>query len=121
MSKNAIKEQILHLLATNDKAVARALVLLTARQTYDEREQETTRHSNMRGFRPCHARVGTNMAKFFQRNGYLTEKQIAYWRKPMKNAPMKIGIYWAQLAEEIEAKRLRQLAEKTAEHPVYAG
>lgn len=98
------KDVILNLLETNDRAIARALVVLTERQTSDEKSSETTRHLNNRGFRPCHARMGTSMAKFFTRYNKLSEKQINYWRKRDKQGNMRIGIYWKQLIEASEQK-----------------
>lgn len=105
------KTQIVELLRTNDKAIARALIALNQRQTADEQMTEGTRHSNGRGFRPCHARMGTSMAKFYERNGYLSAKQIAYWRAPMKNGQSKIEIYAGQLLEVAEAKARIQKVE----------
>ncbi len=99
------KESILKLLRNDDRAVVRALLVLTARQTQDEQTSETTRYLNGRGFRPCHARVGTSMAGFFKRRGYLTPNQIEYWRKHDKAGNMRIGIYWAQLPEEAKLKQ----------------
>ncbi len=90
-------ESIRNLLATNDKAVARALLALNKRQTADEQITEHTRHDNGKGFRPCHARMGTSMAKFYERNGYLSPKQIAYWRKPDRTGTPRIAIYARQL------------------------
>jgi len=98
------KSFIQHLLMTDKRAIARALVVLTARQTADERASEQTRYLNGRGFRPCHARMGSSHAKFFQRTGFLTEKQINYWRVPMKDGNVRICIYWAQLLEEAQEK-----------------
>jgi hypothetical protein len=98
------KADIIALLETNDKAVARALVVLNGRQTADEQATEATRVLNGRGFRPCHARMGTNMAKFFERRGYLSDKQIAYWRRPMASGKSRIAIYAGQLLEEANAK-----------------
>jgi hypothetical protein len=60
------KEQIVSLLATKDKAVARALVVLNERQTADEQDSQATRLDNGMGFKPCHARMGTSMAQFYQ-------------------------------------------------------
>lgn len=94
------KEIIVQMLKTDKRAVARALVVLNARQTADEQITEHTRYLNGRGFRPCHARMGTNMAKFFLARGYLTDKQIAYWRSTDKTGAMRIGIYAGQLLEE---------------------
>jgi hypothetical protein len=50
--------------------------------------------------------MGTSMAKFYQRNGYLTAKQIAYWRARGKQG-MRIAIYWRQLLDEIKQKNQR--------------
>jgi len=98
------KDFICNLLATNDKAVARALVVLNEHQTHVEQANEETRFRNGEGFRPCHARMGTSMAKFFTARGFLTAKQIAYWRKPMACGSMRLGIYWKQLATAAAAK-----------------
>lgn len=103
------KQDIINLLATNDKAVARALVVLTERQTVDEQIDENTKHLNGMGFRPCHARMGTSMAKFYERNGYLSPKQIAYWRKPQKDGKARIAIYASQLLEIAQAKAAKKV------------
>lgn len=101
---NLTGTDIVRMLETNDKAVARALVVLYERQTDDEKVGENTRHHNNRGFRPCHARMGTSMAKFYLRNGYLSPKQIAYWRKQGKEG-MRISIYWRQLLDAAYKKK----------------
>lgn len=98
------KSEIVELLRTNDKAVARALLVLNKNQTVDEQRSEDTKYLNGVGFRPCHARMGTSMAKFVQHRGFLTEKQVAYWRRTMKDGNMRIAIYWKQLAAAAEAK-----------------
>ena len=90
-------ESIRNLLATNDMAVARALVALNKRQTHIEQELKSTTNLNGKGFRPCHARMGTSMAQFYERNGYLSPKQIAYWRKPDRTGTPRIAIYARQL------------------------
>lgn len=98
------KQGIVELLKNNDRAIARALVVLNQRQTADEQATEDTRHRNGQGFRPCHARMGTSMAKFFERRGFLTDKQVSYWRRPMKDGKMKIEIYAGQLLEVAESR-----------------
>lgn len=100
LSKSAIVE----LLTTNDRAIGRALVVLNDRQTATEQATEHTINDNGRGFRPCHARMGTSMAKFFTRNGYLSPKQVAYWRVKMRCGNMRIGIYAGQLLEVANEK-----------------
>jgi hypothetical protein len=104
------KQTIVELLRSNDKDVARALLVLTARQTSDEQVQEVTKHQNGRGFRPCHARMGTNMAQFFGRNGYLSPKQVAYWRVRDRTGKMRIEIYAGQLLEEAALKASKAAA-----------
>lgn len=104
---------IVEMLRTNDKAVCRALVVLHERQTEDEKNSEYTRHENGRGFRPCHARMGSSMAKFYLKRGYLTQKQIAYWRKEGREG-MRIAIYWRQLLDEAAKKATKKLLDDAA-------
>ncbi len=104
------KEHIIHLLRTNDTAVGRALLALNARQTEDEQRDETTKHHNLRGFRPAHAKKGTGMAKFFANAGFLTPKQLAWWRKETPTGKMRIEIYAGQLQKVAEEKASRKAA-----------
>lgn len=100
------KDGIINLLANNDAAIARALVVLHNRQTLDEQTSEITKHHNGMGFQPAHAFMGSNMAKFYLRRGFLTPKQIAYWRKPNGKGQMRIARYWEQLLDAAEKVRL---------------
>jgi hypothetical protein len=102
------KQSIIELLKTNDTAVARALVALHKRQTLDEQQSESTTHLNGRGFRPCHARKGSSMATFYQNRGFLTPKQVGYWRRPMKGGKARIEIYSGQLLEVARAKAAKK-------------
>lgn len=99
------RDSIIALLETNDLAVARALLVLNERQTQDEQMTEHTSHRNGRGFRPCHARMGSSMAKFFGRNGYLSPKQVSYWRARDRAGNMRIGIYAGQLLEVAQQRQ----------------
>lgn len=98
------KDYIISLLKTNDIAIARALVALNARQNVEEQISETTKYRNGRGFRPCHARMGTSMAKFYEKFGRLSEKQIKYWRHTQADGKMRIEIYANQLLEIAKEK-----------------
>lgn len=113
--------EIVNLLRTRDAAVARALVVLNERQTADEQVSENTKYHNNRGFRPCHARMGTSMAKFYLRNGYLSPKQIAYWRVPQRDGKMRIEVYAGQLLEVAERKAAAKAvaAKSGAQYGVY--
>lgn len=115
------KEKIVQLLQSDDRAVARALVVLTARQTTDEQASEQTRYLNGRGYRPCHARMGASMSKFFERNGYLSPKQIAYWRAKDKSGAMRIGLYAGQLLEEAQIKAAKKATAATTPLPDLTG
>lgn len=103
------KENIVELLLNNDRALYRALVVLNERQTAEERSSESTIHNNNRGFSAAHAKRGTSMAKFYLRTGFLTPKQKAWWRAPVRGVP-RIGMYAGQLLEEAAAKAARRQA-----------
>lgn len=115
------KSEIINLLRTNDKAIARALVVLADRQTADEQASEATKYNNGRGFRPCHAHMGTSMAKFYKARGYLSPKQIAYWRAKIKTGQMRIEIYAGQLldAAQVKAAAKAQAVKSGGNHGVY--
>jgi hypothetical protein len=95
---------IRELLRTNDKAVGRALLALNARQTLDEQRQETTKYHNDQGFKPCHAKKGTGMARFYAQAGFLTPKQLAWWRAVTPSGKMRIEVYASQLLKVAEEK-----------------
>lgn len=105
------KESIVNLLMTNDKVVARALVVLNNRQTASERRHGVVIDKNNAGFKPCHALRGTSMAEFYLKRGYLTPKQIAWWREATDSGKPRITVYWRQLLEEANIKlKQRQAA-----------
>lgn len=99
------KDRIVELLKTNDKAVGRALLRIYQNQTADEQVSKDVKYRNNKGFRPCHARVGAEMAEFFKSRGFLTAAQARYWRVADKNGNMRIGIYATQLLNEVVADK----------------
>lgn len=110
MTKKELKEKIEQVLSRTDKtgmhAIGRALVHLKNRQTQDEQISLTTKHNNNRGFMPQHATIGTNMAHFYEENGFITPKQMEYWQKGTeKSTKPRITRYWKQLVEEAEKKQ----------------
>jgi len=98
------KEQIIKLLNENDRAVARALVVLNERQTLDEQRDEQTRNLNGEGFTPSDAFMGTRMANYYVKFNKLSEKQLSYWRKPNAKGVPRICKYAGQLQRIAEAK-----------------
>lgn len=96
---------IVQLLATNDQAVGRALVVLAQRQTITERTIGAAVVNNGEGFTPADAYMGTSMAQHYERTGRLSEKQLAYWRKPNAKGVLRIVKYATQLLEISRAKQ----------------
>lgn len=58
------KERVRILLASNDKAVERAIIALYRRQTLDEQNDGETRYSNGVGFSGAHANLGSYCARW---------------------------------------------------------
>lgn len=102
LTKNQLKDKLL-----NDKNVLiKALIALNNYQTIDEQRALTTKYLNNAGFRPCHAARGTGMVNFFQKRGFLSEKQINWWINRDNKKP-RILIYLNQLYR-IHLKRYQQ-------------
>jgi hypothetical protein len=99
------KEHVVHMLMTDDRWLARALLALSERQTADERREEMTKYHNRMGFRPCHAKRGTNMADFYRRTGFLTPRQKAWWRAAASGGQPRIAIYANQLIKVAGEKK----------------
>ena len=98
------KHEIVELLKRNPNAIARALVVLSARQTSDELATQQTRHLNGKGFTPADAKMGVSMANYYSKYNKLTAKQLAYWQTPNKSGTWRICKYAGQLLEEAQAK-----------------
>jgi hypothetical protein len=101
LTREGINEQ----LRTNDRAVARALIVINNNQTFDEQACEQTTHHNGTGFTSFDAKMGTSMANFYVKYCYLSPRQLAYWRKLDKNGNIRIGKYWRQLVDAANAKK----------------
>lgn len=109
------KDEIIALLERNDTAIARALVVLNERQTQDEQNSKDTRDHNGRGFRPCDAFMGTSLANFYTAKGFLTPKQLNYFKKKNAKGKMRIACYARQLVEIAEEKaRLKKINDRDA-------
>jgi hypothetical protein len=110
------KTYIVTLLETRDAAVAKALIALNERQTATEQSAQSTINHNGVGFTPADAFMGTSMAKFFASRGYLTPKQLAYWRKPNAKGVQRICKYAGQLLE-IANTKARAATAQTLKQP----
>lgn len=88
-------EAIKALLDRNALAVERAVLAIFKRQTEDERQAETTKHRNGRGFASCHASRGSYYAKWLLSGRHLTGTHLDKARKMTKH-------YAGQLAEVVQ-------------------
>jgi len=94
------KDDIIRLLETNDKAVARAVYAIYERQTEAEQYNESTLVINGIGFTGAHGHIGTSMGKQYKERGFLTPGQINWWKERIgKNNRMRIAIYASQLLD----------------------
>ncbi len=91
------KEAVTRLLATSNKAVARAVVTIYRNQTEYEKVCQSTQESNGIGFTGVDAEILSSYAEFYLKNGFLTTKQLAIARNKIKK-------YWRQLLVEIERR-----------------
>lgn len=107
------REEITALLHTNsplgNRAVERALLVLLSNQTEDERRDETTKHTNDKGFTSADAKKMTSMARQVERSPYpkgqkLSSKQLGWLRRPNKGGTSRIAKYGRQLIEAAEKK-----------------
>jgi hypothetical protein len=91
------KSQIISLLASNNRAVERALVALYHRQTVDEQRTSTTKESNGVGFNARDAEYATYLAKWVISGRHLTGRHL--------EAGRRIATFYArQLAEMSETR-----------------
>lgn len=91
------KTEVQTLLKTNDKAAVKALLVIYSFQTQSEQASDATKEHNGVGFTGLDAELLSSFAKFYQRAGFLSDKQMEILRN-------KITKYWRQLLGVIEAK-----------------
>lgn len=104
------KESIRDLLSERDDAIIKAILVLADLQTQDEQAHECTKHLNGEGFQPCDAYMGTNLAKFYRKKGYLSKRQLNYFKRIQKNGRMRICKYAGQLAKIANSNEVKKAA-----------
>lgn len=90
------------------RIIGRALVCLLNRQTDDEKRDNDTKVTNLRGFSQCDSRAGSITAKYFLKHGKLLDWQMDNWLKTTKSGYPKICKYHRQLNEEANSKLQKQ-------------
>lgn len=91
------KQRIQELIVANDEAAVRALFVVYGNQTEAEKADGKTVEDNGTGFSGVDAEILTSFAHFYQRNGFLSPKQMALLKA-------RIAKYWRQLLSAAEAK-----------------
>ena len=91
------KEKLSEKLLNDRKVLIKALIVLNSHQTEDERRSGNTFHKNGVGFRPCHAKIAGGMLNFYNKAGFLTDKQAGYWTNSFGEKKPRILIYLNQL------------------------
>ena len=91
------KEQLKQRLLTDDKALIAAIIALNNCQTAEELASGHTISKNGMGFRAFDSKVGSGMVKFYQKAGFLTSKQLEYWKKKDSRGKERIVCYLNQL------------------------
>jgi len=81
---NWTKDEIWELLKKSDKAVKRALRVLTSLQTNEEREIEATIEANGVGFNERDAKLLQSFDRQMDRRGFLSQKQLDLARAMLK-------------------------------------
>ena len=75
------RPDIMELIKTNDEYTIGALMTLYSYQTSEEQLMKYTRNDNAMGFNSMDAGVLSDIAEFYRRTGFLTEKQINFARR----------------------------------------
>ena len=84
MAKVWSKNEIVELIDNNDKMVMRSVFQLWQRQTITEQAAQETSAKNGIGFNGVDAPFLSSCAEFYQRTGFLTQRQIASCRRKIR-------------------------------------
>jgi len=114
--KTWTRDEINHLLRTNDRAVEAAILRLFALQTTDEQRETTTKYHNTVGFSSADAFPGTRFARWLQ--GMNNKNQVRFAPKSLSHPRAQIvfarycrnGSVMAR-ARQIALKHSRQLVD----------
>jgi SNF2 family DNA or RNA helicase len=80
----ATKEELYELIDDSDEYAIGCLMTLFSLQTADEQMSHSTREDNTVGFNMIDAGIMTNIAKFYERAGFLTPKQLTHTKRTVK-------------------------------------
>lgn len=97
-------------MATNDKAVERAVIRIWENQTLDEKSSGTVTHDNGIGFTSADSTFLTSIAQWLLRSSWPEGKRLTFGQ--MKTVRPLMGKYWRQLREVIIEKESEKKEEE---------
>ena len=97
-------EEMKTLIATNDRVLYRALIVLYNGQTADEKRDGATRYTNGIGFNGVDAPILTAFTEFLKRNKFLTDKQKTLARKKLPKYAKQL----VKVANDMEAEKAKR-------------
>lgn len=78
------KADVQNLLRINDTAVIRGMLRIYTKQTFDEKQIEETTDFNGVGFNGLDGKIMSSFSSFYNKNKYLSPKQMKIARNKMK-------------------------------------
>lgn len=76
-TKHEMVEKLRKQIEAKDSTAINTLMLVFQHQEEDEQRHEMVKYHNGVGFKPQDAKKGCSFAKWYKKNGFFTEKQIA--------------------------------------------
>jgi len=101
-TKKSGRDAIRDMIVTNDEWAVRALLAIYGRQTAYEQSTDSTQDHNNVGFSSCDAEILSSFARQYQKNRWLSAKQMCILRRKMVK-------YTRQLLEISRAKLVKAM------------
>ena len=92
-------DTVKNLISTRKDAAIRALKLIYEKQTSSEQDAQSTIDNNGIGFNGVDAEILTSIYQFYQKNGYISPKQLAICYKKLPKYAKQI----VKITEEIQS------------------
>jgi len=106
VTKASIKAFLKSKLSSDINWATRALIKIYGFQTADEQACGETHHLNGEGFTGADAEILSSFARFYEKRGFLTEKQTAIVFR-------KMGKYWKQILDISDKEKLEKMVVET--------
>ena len=91
------EQDVIDLIQKDDAFVCRVLVALYNLQEADEKRDRTSRHKNRVGFSSPDAAIFSDFARYINKSGYLTPRQLGVCRGPWRGGIPCLAKYRKQI------------------------